>query len=197
MVSLAKWKLSAGAVCGAVAALLIGHAALGEDAAKEVASVRQERGASEAESILYPVWLLAFAPDGKLLMCGNNDGVVFSYEVPSLKLKRKLPFGSTLSSFALSTDGKTIVAAEKMAVVVRDTEGENEPKTIQPGDAKNYGVWFVSLAADNKTIAMGVRTDIIVWDIVGTSKSRSSTERGRAPGASRSLPTGRRSSARP
>jgi WD40 repeat protein len=165
MVSLAKRKLSAGAVCGAAAALLIGSAALGEDAPKEIASLKQEGGAGRGggES---PACLLAFTPDGKLLMSGNKNGAVFSYEVPSLKPKNKLSFSSELSWFGFTTDGKTIVAAENKAIVVRDTAGEDEPKTIKLPNADTLGVDHASLAADNKTVAVGVGRDMFVWDIV-------------------------------
>src|SRR5262249_25455298 len=113
-------KISAGALCSVVAALLIGAAALGEDATKEVASVKQEKGA----------YVLAFSPDGKLLLAGDEEGAVSTYELPSLKPKKKLGFASKLSFLAFTTDGKLIVAAEKRAIVVRDAAGEDEPKRI-------------------------------------------------------------------
>jgi WD40 repeat protein len=156
MLKLAKWNVSAGVFFGALAVLVVGNAALGEDALKEAASAKQDYGA----------YLLAFAPDGKSLLSANSDVTAFSYDVPTLKQKKKLLYGSKLSCLAITADGKSIVAAESKAIVVRDFAGEEEPKTLKLPDADKRGVTIAALSADGKTVAGAVGTDIFIWDIV-------------------------------
>jgi WD40 repeat protein len=147
------------------AAALSGALAAGQGAARRAWAEDSKPGAAAKQTT--GAATLAFSPDGKILLCGDTGGTVYRYEFPDLKAKGKLSFKSMPLSIAFTTDGKSIVAVERKSVTVRDTAGEDEPKTLKlPADTVGrWGIRGGALSADNKTLALAVNASVLIWDI--------------------------------
>src|SRR5208337_4535133 len=72
-----------------------------------------------------PVWAVAFAPDGKLVLTGSDDGTARLWDVASGRLTATLEHGGLVRSVAFASDGKAVlIGSDNGTARLWDTTGK-------------------------------------------------------------------------
>jgi RNA polymerase sigma factor (sigma-70 family) len=155
---------------------------------KELRQLRMPlRPGFQSEANVFPA--LAFAPDGKTLACGNQDGVLHLWDATTGTEIRTLPVGMRHpSALAFSPDGKTIALGDTSISLIDTATG----KEVGADHGHHQRIHAVALTPDGRTTVTAAGDGMVVlWDL------ESGRERGRLlrrddPVASmRLLPDGR------
>lgn len=141
----------------AVLALLLLPIAVRADTPKHQASISTQ--------LADFAWCLTFSPDGRTLAAGSVESTRL-WEVGTWKVRTVLPFGGT--SLAFSHDGRILAAAsaagEPNAEIVLWNVPEQKVKRILRTSGGRINA--VALPPDGKTVAVGERLGLRVWDVV-------------------------------
>jgi WD40 repeat protein len=116
---------------------------------------------------------LAFTPDGKTLLSAGEDGKVYIWDVPGLKLRRTLDgHGWIGRSMALSADGKRVALGTAYnAIRLWDVETGKELFTEFEGH--DAPVNCVAFTPDGKTLVSGgFNLQTRVWDAATWTQTR-------------------------
>jgi WD40 repeat protein len=146
------------------------------------AQLRRRRPPSRIAALLS----VAFAPDGKTLAAGDNDGNVFLFDVKTRKLLRRLGSGPKplrdfsvpgISALCFSADGKTLAASDGFLA----GKGEGRARLWDVATGKELGSvpaqgkWtYVALSPNGKYLAVAQMSDgasaVEVWDVSGITR---------------------------
>src|SRR5262249_40557218 len=123
---------------------------------------------------VYPGWLIsvAFAPDGKTVAAIGTSGRGFLWNATTGERQANFETGCDIqTSFAFSSDGKTLFTASAEGIKLIYVAGGKETKSWG-GDAG--AVVSVAAAPDGKTVAAAdAKGTVTLWD-VATGKARDS-----------------------
>jgi WD40 repeat protein len=116
----------------------------------------------------FPIGLLAFSPDGKLLACGGNQGqspAVRLFELAqgrerSLPPLEGLPGGMAFLTF--SPNGKILAVGNGQTLVLLETATGKEVRRLS---AQGVGIFGVAFSPNGRQLALGKLTGVEVVDL--------------------------------
>jgi WD40 repeat protein len=114
---------------------------------------------------------LAFSPDGQTIVSGSSDGTVRLWDTASGKELKK--YGSDLPAIvavAYAPDGMRIAAAERNSVVHLWDPASGKDLGKLAGDGSR--LFAMAFAPDSKTLAVGSKTIIRLWDVANAKELR-------------------------
>jgi WD40 repeat protein len=108
------------------------------------------------------VWSVAFAPDGKALAVGYQDGTVKLWDPATGRGRATFRHAAAVKSVAFAPDGRTLAAGcEDGTVRLWDAASGKERATLRHPDA----VTAVVFAPDGKKLASAGRHTVKLWDV--------------------------------
>jgi WD40 repeat protein len=119
-----------------------------------------------------PVWSIAFSPDGRSVVTGGDDRMIYQWDaVNGTRQRFYTGPGAPITSLAWSPDGKTmVVGSHDWAARLFDMTTGKEKKFLQ----HQGNVRAVAVSPDSKMVATGAHPDpgkpngtIRLWDIDG------------------------------
>jgi WD40 repeat protein len=107
---------------------------------------------------------VAFTADGKLLACGDSDGIVLFEAATLRKVRRFDPPSSSPLALAFSPDGKRLLSGQDYSTAVWDVQ---TGKQINVVDGHEVPVVSLAFSPDGKSLASGADGDerALVWDV--------------------------------
>jgi WD40 repeat protein len=115
------------------------------------------------------VWSVAFAPDGKTLAAGYEDGSVVLWDPATGKAGAKLRHAAAVKSVAFESDGKVLAAGSEDGTVKLYSPGTGkELATLKHGAE----VTAVAFSPDGKTLASAGGAEVKLWDMPAAKADR-------------------------
>jgi WD40 repeat protein len=141
-----------------------------ESAVVVLAATALDREVLRPNGLKGPSRCVAFSPDGKQLVAGNNDGIVKVWDAITGQELLTLPKQGTLVySVSFSPDGTRLATCISDTVKLWDATTGNEIKTIRNGTNKVGGsinrLLNAVFSPDGKRLACGWDKTIRVWDV--------------------------------
>lgn len=114
---------------------------------------------------------IAYSPDGRLFVSGNNNGIFRLWDAPSgmpVWTVKAHPFAAR--SIAYSPDGRTIASGSYDFIRLWDAANHKQVGTLKRHDG---GVWSLAFSPNGRTIASGSNdATVCLWYLVTSVTTR-------------------------
>jgi WD40 repeat protein len=118
-----------------------------------------------------PAWSLAFAPQGRTLAVGQNNGEVLLLDLERGRTVLRLHHTVAVRALAFAPDGKTLVTSPATPLIVWDLE--QQARRFELGEPR-HAIESLAFCPDSVTLATGCQDSTVrLWDTrAGVEKAR-------------------------